>query len=120
MQSFHILPVTDPVGRSLPPSLPGSLAGVFFTPMNDVTMPRNYHEKPEVLELANQLGIPPLHVVGCMYRVCAWLEDHGIEIEGPLVSIVAVDSLVGIKGFAAAAKRLGIIDPDLFGDEGEA
>lgn len=120
MNSLKLLPAIDPVGRAIPPLRPGALAGVFFTSMNDVTMPRNYHEKPEVLELANQLGIQPLHVVGCMYRVWAWFEDHGIELEGPLVSSVAVDSLVGIKGFAAAAKRLGIIDPDLFGDEGAA
>lgn len=117
MNRLHLYPPCFPLGVSVPPSLPGRVAGAFFASMNDVTMPRNYHEKPEVLELANQLGIPPLHVVGCMYRVWSWFEDHGIELEGPLVSFVAVDSVAGIKGFAAAAKRLGIIDPDLFGDE---
>ena len=41
-----------------------------------IKMTSELEEKPEVLEMSAILGLPKLHIVGCLWRVWTWFDLH--------------------------------------------
>lgn len=59
-------------------------------------------EKPEVIVMAETLGIDEFAVVGRLHRVWVWFSSHTADGCAPSVTPSFIDRLVSLDGFAAA------------------
>lgn len=67
----------------------------------------NLHEDPRVIQLADQLGVPELHVVGMLWRLWGWADQHTENAKRMSVTDVTIDKLVCNAGFTNALKNVG-------------
>ena len=67
----------------------------------------NTPEKPEVFEIAMQLGIDPLIAFARCYLVWRWFDQHTENGNAPSVTPAYVDHIAGVTGFADAMKKVG-------------
>lgn len=72
----------------------------------------NTPDKPEVIGMADMLGLSPAHVFGGLFMVWRWFDQHTTEGNALYVTKVTVDRLSGVTGFAEAMHKVGwlIID----------
>lgn len=63
--------------------------------------------KPEVLRLADLLGIHPDHAFGLCVRFWFWCDDQLVDGHVPSVTNVTLNSIVGHAGFAEALAQVG-------------
>lgn len=63
--------------------------------------------KPEVLRLADLLGIHPDHAFGLCVRFWFWCDDQLVDGHAPSVTYVTLNSVVGHAGFAEALAQIG-------------
>lgn len=69
-------------------------------------------DKPEVWQIASELGIDSDAVVGKLMRVWIWFDSHTENGNAPSVTKALLDRLVGVTGFCAAMKSAGWLDDD--------
>ncbi len=67
----------------------------------------NTSDKPEVWQIASQLGIEPDAVVGKLLRVWAWFDEHTVDGNAASVTKALLDSKVGVTGFCQAMIAAG-------------
>lgn len=78
---------------------------------NDFVLARcRLHETAEVLGMSAMLGIPPMHVVGCLVRVWGWARDEMDDQGRVKVAAAVIDGLAGVTGFADAMQSGGWLD----------
>ncbi len=70
----------------------------------------NTPDKPEVIGIADMLGISPPHAFGCLFMVWRWFDQHTTSGNASFVTKVTVDRLSGVTGFADAMARVGWLD----------
>lgn len=75
----------------------------------------NTPDKPEVIGIADMLGISPPHAFGCLFMVWRWFDQHTTSGNASFVTKVTVDRLSGVTGFADAMVRVGWL---LIADDG--
>lgn len=64
-------------------------------------------DKPEVIGIADILGIPPAHAFGSLFLIWRWFDQHTTEGNASFVTKVTVDRLSGNAGFADAMAKVG-------------
>jgi hypothetical protein len=64
-------------------------------------------DKPEVWQIAQELGIDPDAVVGKLLRVWAWFDQHTEDGNAPSVTKNVLDRSVGVTGFCNAVVSVG-------------
>lgn len=64
-------------------------------------------DKPEVIGIADILGIPPAQSFGCLFMIWRWFDQHTTAGNASFVTKVTVDRLAGNAGFADAMVRVG-------------
>jgi hypothetical protein len=72
----------------------------------------NLHEKPEVIQLSSILGIPVEQVMGCLFRIWSWFDQHTDNGHALRVTYVTLDRFVCHTGFAEALNLVGWIAQD--------
>jgi hypothetical protein len=69
-------------------------------------------DKPEVIGIADMLGIPPAHAFGCLFLVWRWFDQHTTSGNASFVTKVTVDRLSGNAGFADSMEKVGWLHID--------
>jgi len=64
-------------------------------------------DKPEVIGIADMLGIPPAHAFGSLFLIWRWFDQHTTEGNALYVTKVTIDRLSGNAGFADAMVKVG-------------
>lgn len=67
----------------------------------------NTSDKPEVWQIASQLGIEPDAVVGKLLRIWAWFDEHTVDGNAASVTKALLDSKISVTGFCAAMIAAG-------------
>ena len=75
--------------------------------MDWIKMRVNLDTDPSVIGLAARLKLPELHVIGLLWKIWAWADQHteGCNILG--VTDVTLDRFTGVQGFANALRKVG-------------
>lgn len=60
----------------------------------------NTPDKPEVIGIADMLGISPPHAFGCLFMVWRWFDQHTTSGNAKNVTSAFIDRLTGVPGFA--------------------
>src|SRR5690606_4498944 len=63
--------------------------------------------KPEVLQVADILGVHPDHALGLVIRWFAWCDDQLASCHAPRVTLTTIDAVFGHAGFASALVDVG-------------
>jgi hypothetical protein len=69
-------------------------------------------DKPEVLAMANRLGIDSDAVVGKLIRVWSWFDKHTTNGNAQSVTFSLVDRLTNVTGFAEQMQFVGWLEQD--------
>ncbi|MCG7949126.1 MAG: hypothetical protein N0C84_22575 [Candidatus Thiodiazotropha taylori] len=71
-------------------------------------------EKPEVIRIADDLGIPEEHVAGCLLRAWCWFDKQSRDGHAANVTEKYIDRITSVTGFANAMQKVGwlIMDGD--------
>lgn len=69
-------------------------------------------DKPEVWQMADDLDIDPDAVVGKLFRVWLWFDQHTENGNAPNVTCSLLDRSVGVKGFCEAMIKAGWMHRD--------
>jgi len=69
-------------------------------------------DKPEVLAMANRLGIDPDAVVGKLIRVWSWFDKHTVDGNANSVTFSFLDRLTCVTGFAEQMQFVGWLEQD--------
>ena len=73
-------------------------------------MRNNLDTDPRVLAMAACLGIPELHVVGCLWKLWSWADQHTLDGNAIRVTDVTLDRFTGVTGFAAELRKVGWLE----------
>lgn len=65
---------------------------------------------PRVIAMATELGIPELHVVGCLYRLWSWADTHTVDGNDLGVTDYTLDRLTACTGFSVALRNVGWLE----------
>ena len=65
---------------------------------------------PRVLQMADALELPVLHVVGMLWKVWAWADVHSLDGNALTVTDVTLDRFVDRTGFADALRKVGWLE----------
>jgi hypothetical protein len=75
-----------------------------------IKMRTNLDTDWRVIEMAGHLGIPELHVVGCLWKLWTWADQHTLDGNAIRVTSVTLDRFTGVTGFAEALRKVGWLD----------
>lgn len=75
-----------------------------------IKMRTNLDTDTRVIELAAMLELPELHVVGCLWKLWAWADQHTLDGNAIRVTCVTLDRFTGVAGFADALRKVGWLD----------
>lgn len=64
-------------------------------------------DKPEVFEMAGELGIDPDAVIGKLLRVWNWFDDQSEKGNAPVTVRALLDRYSGVTGFSEAMVKVG-------------
>lgn len=67
----------------------------------------NLDTDPAVISIASRLKIPELHVVGLLWKIWAWADQHTADGNAVSVTNVTLDRFTGVTGFANAMRKAG-------------
>ncbi len=79
-----------------------------------IKMRVNLDTDPAVFEMAAELGQDELSVVGRLWKIWSWADQHCVDGNAVGVTGVTLDRIVGVTGFAAALRKVGWLQ----GEEG--
>ena len=60
-----------------------------------------------VIQIACQLGMSELHVVGCLWKLWTWADQNTADGNAVSVTDVTLDRFTGVTGFASAMRNVG-------------
>ncbi len=75
-----------------------------------IKMRTNLDTDPRVCEIADRLQIPELQVVGCLWKLWSWADEHTVDGNAVSVTKVTLDRFCGVTGFAQALANVGWLD----------
>lgn len=75
--------------------------------MSWIKMRVNLDTDPAVISIASRLKLPELHVVGLLWKVWAWADQHTESGNAVCVTHVTLDRFTGVTGFANALRKAG-------------
>lgn len=75
-----------------------------------IKMRSNLDSDPRVIALASELGIPEMHVIGCLWKVWSWADSHSLDGNAIRVTDVTLDRFTAVTGFAAALRKVGWLE----------
>jgi hypothetical protein len=75
-----------------------------------IKMRTNLDDDPRVVEIASLLKIPELHVVGCLWKLWSWANEHSLDGNAIRVTNVTLDRYTGVTGFADALRNVGWLE----------
>lgn len=64
-------------------------------------------EKPEVIKMADELGIPEEHVAGCLLKVWCWFDKQSRDGHVSSVTEKYIDRVTSVTGFVQAMQEVG-------------
>lgn len=64
-------------------------------------------DKPEVHAMAEELGVAPEEVLGRLFRVWIWADQHTLSGDALSVTDALLDSVARVTGFAKAMRNVG-------------
>lgn len=67
-------------------------------------------EKPEVFEIAGQLGLDPDAVIGKLLRVWNWFDDQSHDGNAPVTVAALLNRYAGVTGFVEAMQKVGWLE----------
>lgn len=67
----------------------------------------NLDTDPAVIGIATRLKLPELHVIGLLWKVWAWADQHTESGNAVSVTNVTLDRFTGVTGFANALRKVG-------------
>lgn len=67
-------------------------------------------DKPEVFEMAAELGIDPDAVIGKLLRVWNWFDDQSQDGNAPVTVMALLDRYAGVTGFMQAMEDVGWLE----------
>lgn len=67
----------------------------------------NLDTDPAVIGIADRLQVPELHVIGLLWKVWAWADQHTEGCNHLGVTDVTLDRFTGVTGFANALRKVG-------------
>jgi len=71
-----------------------------------IKMRTNLDTDVRVIELAGMLNMTELHVVGCLWKLWAWADQHTQDGNAMRVTSVTLDRFTGVTGFAEALRKV--------------
>ena len=60
-----------------------------------------------VVRMAELLGLPELHIVGCLWKVWSWADQNTVDGNAICVTDVTLERYTGVTGFAHAMRQVG-------------
>lgn len=75
-----------------------------------IKMRTNLDTDPRICELSTALNLPNLYVVGCLWKLWAWADEHTIDGNAVRVTEVTLDRFTGVTGFAAELRKVGWLE----------
>lgn len=79
--------------------------------MSWIKVRTNLHEDPRVFYIASQLNVPVHHAVGMLVRLWCYADSHTTDGVLRMVSVDAVNTLVGHEHFATVLARIDWLKP---------
>lgn len=67
-------------------------------------------DKPEVIEMADILGIDPDAVIGKLLRVWSWFDSHSADGNAPVTLEALLNRITNISGFCDAMEKVGWLE----------
>ena len=75
-----------------------------------IKMRTNLDTDPRVCEIAAQLNMTELHVVGCLWKLWSWADEHTVDGNAVRVTKLTLDRFVCVSGFADALRNVGWLE----------
>jgi len=75
-----------------------------------IKMRVNLDTDPAVFDIAAELGQDELSVVGRLWKLWSWADQHCLDGNAVGVTGVTLDRMVGVTGFAAALRKVGWLE----------
>ena len=75
-----------------------------------IKMRNNLDSDPRVFAIAESLGLEDLHVIGLLWKVWAWADQHTVDGNAVSVTVSRLDRIVGVTGFADALRKVGWLE----------
>lgn len=75
--------------------------------MSWIKMRVNLDTDPAVIGIASRLKLPELHVIGLLWKIWAWADQHTADGNAVSVTSVTLDRFTGVPGFANALRKVG-------------
>jgi hypothetical protein len=75
-----------------------------------IKMRTNLDSDVRVIEMAQLLGISELHVVGCLWKLWSWADQHTHDGNAIRVTGVTLDRFTAVTGFADALRKVGWLE----------
>ena len=72
-----------------------------------IKMRSNIDHDWRVVRMAELLGIPELHVVGCLWKVWSWADQNSEDGNALCVTDVTLERYTSVTGFAHAMRQVG-------------
>jgi hypothetical protein len=72
-----------------------------------IKMRSNLDTHPKVFEIADLLGVAPLHAVGMLWKLWSWADTHSADGNAIRVTDLTLDAIVGHANFATALRTVG-------------
>jgi hypothetical protein len=72
-----------------------------------IKMRSNIDHDWRVLRMAEILGLPELHIVGCLWKVWSWADQNTVDGNAICVTDVTLERYTGVTGFAYAMREVG-------------
>jgi hypothetical protein len=72
-----------------------------------IKMRSNIDHDWRVVRMAELLGLPELHIVGCLWKVWSWADQNTVDGNAICVTDVTLERYTGVTGFAYAMRQVG-------------
>lgn len=73
-------------------------------------MRTNLDTDPKVVEMATLLNVDEFQVIGMLWRVWCWADQHSLDGNAIRVTCVTLDRFTRCKGFSDALRKVGWLD----------
>lgn len=75
-----------------------------------IKMRTNLDTDPRVLQIAEDLGLSELQVVGCLWKLWSWADEHTLDGNAVSVTEALLDRFTGVTGFAKSLRKVGWLE----------
>jgi len=72
-----------------------------------IKMRTNIDTDWRVIQISAELNLPELHVVGCLWKLWTWADQHTVDGNAIRVTDVTLDRFTSVTGFANAMRSVG-------------